>query len=52
MRLLSVVCGVFGVDAAIFSMSRSGIELDDPAESSKLRASGGMYVGKRRIVKA
>ena len=50
-RLLSVVCGTIGVDAAIFSMSRSRIELDDPAESSKLRASVGLYVGKRRIVK-
>ena len=30
----------------------SKTELDDPAESSKLRASVGLVVGKRRIVKA
>ena len=52
MRLLSVVCGIFGVDVAILSMSRSRIELEDPAESFKLRASVGACVGKRRIVKA
>ena len=52
MRLWSVVCGTIVVEAAILSMSRSRTELDDPAESSKLRASVGLFVGKRRIVKA
>ena len=52
MRLWSVVCGTIVVEAAIASMSKSKAELDDPAESSKLRASVGLVVGKRRIVKA
>ena len=51
-RLWSVVCGTIVVEAAISSMSISRTEVDDPAESSKLRASVGLFVGKRRIVKA
>ena len=31
MRVLSVVCGTFVVEAAIASMSKSKTELDDPA---------------------
>ena len=52
MRLWSVVCGTIVVEAAISVMSGSKPEVDDPAESSKLRASVGLFVGKRRIVKA
>ena len=51
-RLWSVVWGTIVVEAAILSMSISRTEVDDPAESSKLRASVGLCVGKRRIVKA
>ena len=51
-RLWSVVCGTIVVEAAILSLSISRTEVDDPAESSKLRASIGLFVGKRRIVKA
>ena len=36
-RLWSVVCGTIVVEAAILSMSISRTEVDDPAESSKLR---------------
>ena len=44
MRLWSVVCGTIVVEAAIASMSKSKAELDDPAESSKLRASVGLFI--------
>ena len=47
MRLGSVVCGTIVVEAAISVMSGSKPEVDDPAESSKLRASIGLCVGKR-----
>ena len=43
-RLWSVVCGTIVVEAAILSMSISRTELDDPAESSKLRASVGLFI--------
>ena len=45
MRLRSVVCGTIVVEAAILSMSKSKTGLDDPAESSKLRALVGLLVG-------
>ena len=52
MRLWSaVIRGTIVVDAAISSISASKTELDDPAESSRLRASVDWFVGKRRIVK-
>ena len=44
MRLWSVVCGTIVVEAAISVMSGSKPELDDPAESSKLRASVGLFI--------